>query len=118
MGMKTVSLIDVSYEGALMRRIKNSYMLKLLCILLLAVASFNASFASDTTVVKNSDTSISVVVPSGFSITTIIPSLGKNRHIAVSPNGDIYVKLADRVEGKGIAVLRESNGKATVVNRF
>ena len=48
----------------------------------------------------------------GFSANIIAPELGRNRHIAVNSNGDIYVKLQRLREGKGIVVLREnSQGK-------
>ena len=36
----------------------------------------------------------------------------------MNTNGDIYVKLERLKDGKGIIVLRESGGKAQVVNSF
>lgn len=58
-------------------------------------------------------------LPAGFNATITIPQLGRNRHIAINTNGDIYVKL-DRIKtGKGIMVLREdASGSARVVDSF
>ncbi|HYJ38478.1 MAG TPA: PQQ-dependent sugar dehydrogenase [Chitinophagaceae bacterium] len=55
----------------------------------------------------------------GFGAIVVIDSVGRNRHIAVNPNGDIYIKLERLKNGKGIMVLREdANGKASVVTGF
>jgi glucose/arabinose dehydrogenase len=71
-----------------------------------------AVFAGDTTRITQ------LKLPSGFNAVTLIDSLAKNRHIAVNSNGDIYVKIADLREGKGILVFREKEGKAEMVNSF
>lgn len=62
--------------------------------------------------------SVGLTLPAGFNAATIIESAGKNRHIVVNKNGDIYVKLAALKDGKGIVVLREKKGKAVQVNSF
>jgi glucose/arabinose dehydrogenase len=77
-----------------------------------------AVFANDTTKVKDVPQAVTLQLPRGFSAATITESLGANRHIAVNTNGDIYVKLERLKDGKGIIVLRESGGKAQVVNSF
>src|SRR5262245_11608758 len=59
-----------------------------------------------------------IKLPTGFKAETVVESLGKNRHIAVNSNGDIYVKLDQLKEGKGIFVLRNVNGKYVTVNSF
>lgn len=75
--------------------------------------------ANDTSKIKpNTASAVKLTLPQGFTATPIIESLGKNRHIAVHSNGDIYVKMERLNEGKGIVVLREKDGKAEVVNRF
>jgi len=56
--------------------------------------------------------------PDGFSATALITGLGAARHLAVTPQGDIYVRLAKPVNGKGTLVLHESGGKATVTSGF
>lgn len=55
----------------------------------------------------------------GFSASVIHPGTGRNRHIAVNSNGDIYVKLDRLINGKGILVLHEdASGKAQLIDSF
>ena len=55
----------------------------------------------------------------GFGASEITPGVGKNRHLVVNSNGDIYVKLARLKDGKGILVLHENgNGKAEMTGSF
>lgn len=46
-------------------------------------------------------------LPGGFKATVIAENIGNARHIAVTPTGNIFVKLSKLKEGKGIAVIRE-----------
>lgn len=48
-------------------------------------------------------------LPSGFSATIIADSLGRVRHLEVSNQGDIYVKLNALEDGKGIYFLSDVN---------
>lgn len=60
-------------------------------------------------------------IPDGFEAVAVINRLeGKARHIAVSDNGDIYVKLRQPDEEGGNAVLRDTDGdgRADVVKKF
>jgi glucose/arabinose dehydrogenase/mono/diheme cytochrome c family protein len=59
-----------------------------------------------------------LTIPAGFSAKVIAENVGRARHIAVTPQGDIYVRLARPSNGRGTVVLRESNGKATVTSGF
>lgn len=77
-----------------------------------------AMFANDTTHVKQSPGAVTLTLPQGFTSVTIAESLGRNRHIAVNSNGDIYVKMERLKDDKGIFVLRQSGGKYEVVNSF
>ncbi len=55
----------------------------------------------------------------GFGAITLISELGRNRHLVINTNGDIYVRMARLRDGKGIVVLHENaNGKAEVVKSF
>lgn len=54
----------------------------------------------------------------GFKAETVVTELGRNRHIAVNSNGEIYVKLERLKDGKGILVLRQVKGKYEVVRSF
>src|SRR5438132_917644 len=57
-------------------------------------------------------------VPAGFSASIVADNLGRARHLVVTPQGDIYVRLAKPVDGKGTLVLHETNGKALVTDGF
>jgi glucose/arabinose dehydrogenase/mono/diheme cytochrome c family protein len=59
-----------------------------------------------------------LTLPMDFKASIIADSLGKARHLTVTPQGDIYVRLARPKEGKGTLVLHESNGKARVKGGF
>ncbi|MDX2245630.1 MAG: PQQ-dependent sugar dehydrogenase [Bacteroidia bacterium] len=52
-----------------------------------------------------------ISLPSGFGAVLVTDTLDKGaRHIAIRDNGDIFVKLKQTANGKGIAVLRDSDG--------
>ena len=58
-------------------------------------------------------------LPKGFSAVMIAENIGNARHLAVTPEGDIYVKLLKAVDGKGIIVLHQTaDSKAEVKNGF
>lgn len=61
-----------------------------------------------------------IKLPEGFKASVVVDQLGKNRHIVVNNNGDIYVKLDSPKDGKGIYVLGDPNkdGKFEVTNSF
>ncbi len=52
----------------------------------------------------------SLKLPTGFTATTLVENMGRTRHIAVAPNGAVFVKLANLVDGKGIYRLMDTNG--------
>ncbi|WP_256010679.1 PQQ-dependent sugar dehydrogenase [Desertivirga xinjiangensis] len=49
-------------------------------------------------------------VPAGFKTSIVADNLGKARHIALTKKGDLYVKLARPVNGKGILFLKDKDG--------
>jgi len=68
-------------------------------------------------------------LPQGFCAVVVADNLGRARHIAVTPNGDFYVRIrgaqgsrqaAEQDPGGGIVALRDANGdgKAEVQQRF
>lgn len=89
---------------------------------LLAAGAFmclQTTFAGDTTRVKSPKADeVTLKLPEGFTAASVAEKVGKNRHIAVAPNGDLYVKLNNLKSGKGVVVLREAAGKLKVVNSF
>jgi len=59
-----------------------------------------------------------LILPTGFSSGIVADNLGSARHLAITPQGDIYVKLNRAKGGKGILFLHQTDGTATVVNGF
>ncbi|MFC5410462.1 PQQ-dependent sugar dehydrogenase [Larkinella bovis] len=61
-----------------------------------------------------------IKLPAGFSASVLTTDLGAARHMAVSKNGDLYVKLAKLKDGKGIYRLRDTNkdGKIDDITGF
>ncbi|MDX1592003.1 MAG: PQQ-dependent sugar dehydrogenase [Balneolaceae bacterium] len=59
-----------------------------------------------------------ITLPDGFCASVVVDSLSPARHIAIAPNGDIYVKT--RSEEGGIAALRDTTGdfKPDIIERF
>lgn len=70
--------------------------------------------------VKARDAASQLKLPAGFSAVTVVDSLGKTRHIAVAPNGVVFVKLNKLKNGKGIYRLQDVNGdgKADKITGF
>lgn len=62
--------------------------------------------------------SAGLTLPAGFNAAILADGLGTVRHIAVTPQGDIYVKLDNVKNGKGILMLHENAGKAEVKAGF
>ncbi|MBD3750753.1 MAG: PQQ-dependent sugar dehydrogenase [Sphingobacteriales bacterium] len=50
-----------------------------------------------------------LTLPQGFKATIVANDLGRARHIAVTPEGDMYVKLNRLKDGKGIVYLQDTN---------
>ncbi|MEO6229143.1 MAG: PQQ-dependent sugar dehydrogenase [Ferruginibacter sp.] len=65
-----------------------------------------------------SDNQGGLTVPAGFSSTIVADSLGRTRHLLVTPQNDIYVRLADPKNGHGTLLLHEENGKAKLLYGF
>ncbi|MDB5118806.1 MAG: c-type cytochrome [Sphingobacteriales bacterium] len=57
-------------------------------------------------------------IPEGFNANILIDNLGQTRHLLITPQNDIYVRLAKLHDGKGTIVLHESNGKAVIKSTF
>lgn len=62
-----------------------------------------------------------ILLPEKFGAVVVIDTLGRNRHIAVNQNGDVYVHL-DRLNklGNGIVALRDTtgDGRADLIKSF
>lgn len=62
----------------------------------------------------------SLKLPVGFTATTVVENFSGARHIAVAPNGAVFVKLQRLKDGKGIYRLMDTNGdgKADKITGF
>jgi glucose/arabinose dehydrogenase len=60
----------------------------------------------------------SLKLPEGFSASTLVEGFGGSRHIAVAPNGAVFVKLAELHKGKGIYRLMDTNGDGKADKEF
>jgi glucose/arabinose dehydrogenase len=50
-------------------------------------------------------------LPAGFGALKVADGLGRSRHIAVTAQGDVYIKMNGKIaEGKGILKLHDANG--------
>jgi glucose/arabinose dehydrogenase len=68
--------------------------------------------------VKNKPAVGGITVPLGFDINVIAEKLGGTRHLVITPQNDIYVHMESARDTKGIIMLHEEDGKATVKTRF
>jgi glucose/arabinose dehydrogenase len=59
-------------------------------------------------------------LPPGFSATIFAEGIGRARHLAVTPHGNVYVKLGRLENGKGIVMLQDQDkdGKAEKQSAF
>lgn len=57
-------------------------------------------------------------LPSGFNASIIAEHLGAARHLTVTPQNEIYVKIQGAKDGKGIILLHQANGKTTEKSNF
>jgi len=85
--------------------------------LITSVASFYA-LKSDKGLKADPDNA-GLKLPEGFGALKVAETGAKARHLVVTPQGDIYVKLAKPKDGKGILQLHEnSDGKAQLTGGF
>jgi len=70
--------------------------------------------------VKADSNNAGLKLPVGFGALLVADKMGPTRHIAVAPNGDIFLKLYDADNGPGIKVLHDAlgNGKPTLSQSF
>jgi glucose/arabinose dehydrogenase len=64
--------------------------------------------------VKNGGVDSTIKLPAGFTASAIAEDLGKARHIAIAPNGVLFVKLSKAKDGKGIVRLQDTNGDGKI----
>jgi len=86
---------------------------KMLAVVLFFTA---ACLANDTTKLKTIVTSAfaedngGITLPAGFKAIVVADTLGGARHLAVTANGDVYIKMERARNGRGIIRLQDANG--------
>lgn len=68
-----------------------------------------ATTATQASVTPDTDNA-GLKLPAGFGALKVADSVGKARHLVVTSQGDIYVKLEKADQGKGILRLHDANG--------
>lgn len=79
---------------------------------------FTSSLVTINKVNKKANAKDSLTLPDGFSGSIVATGLGRTRHLIVTAQNDIYVRLARPVKGKGTLFLQQKNGLAEVVYGF
>lgn len=74
-----------------------------------ANASDSLTLTKPVAVVADADNA-GLKLPAGFGALKVADGIGRARHIAVTAQGDVYVKLMRVADGKGIVRLRDTNG--------
>src|SRR4030095_835225 len=106
---------------------KKTFFFTILFFVLLAITNQSYSRSgNDTTKHTNSRQLVpdadnaGLKLPTGFGAIVVDTGLGAARHLAVTSKGDIYVKLEDLKDGKGIYYLHDANsdGKPEVKTGF
>ncbi|HEY0175458.1 MAG TPA: sorbosone dehydrogenase, partial [Pedobacter sp.] len=87
------------------------------CLSALAIGGL-LSFKTREPHIKNTLLNGALKLPAGFTSGIIADNLGSTRHIAITPDNNIYVKLNRAKNGKGILYLKQDNGKAAIVSGF
>ena len=87
------------------------------CLLaLLCVSPVLFANSSDTAFINITDTvtDAGLQLPAGFTASIIASGLDGARHLAITKQGGIYVKLSRLKDGKGIYYLKDTNGDGLV----
>lgn len=74
-----------------------------------ACASDSVRIAAPVVIKADADNA-GLTLPAGFGALKVAENTGRPRHLVVTPQGDLYVKLGRAVNGKGILILHDTNG--------
>jgi glucose/arabinose dehydrogenase len=101
-------LIESTLKALIM---KTSFKAAALILFGLGLASFTHS---DSPYPKNDE---AIKLPDGFKAQVVAENLGSARHITITPQGNIYIKLSKLKDGKGIVMLQDKNNDGKVENQ-
>jgi glucose/arabinose dehydrogenase len=80
-------------------------------MLILLAATFSSFYTFKSNVAKDEP---GLKLPAGFKATIIAENLGNARHITVTKQGNIYVKLSKVKDGNGIVMLQDANNDGKI----
>jgi glucose/arabinose dehydrogenase len=95
-----------------------------ICVLLLSfifsIGKACETLNSESNKIKYFIDTTGLTLPKGFVSSIVANGVGRARHIAVAPNGSLYVKSGNLFKGKGIIFLKPSstNDKLIIENSF
>ena len=69
------------------------------------------------TLTKDGAPDVGITVPDGFVAQVFADELGPGRHMAVRPNGDVYLRLLRSVDGASVVALRDEDGDGAADRR-
>jgi len=98
-------LIEATLKALIM---KTSYKVAALVLFGFGLASFTHS---DSPYSKSDE---AIKLPAGFKAQIVAENLGTARHITVTPQGNIYIKLSKLKDGKGIVMLQDKNNDGKI----
>jgi glucose/arabinose dehydrogenase len=83
------------------------------------MANANTIHSTDSVIVRSGSIqpdadNAGLILPKGFAALIVTSAYGKPRHIAVTPEGYLYVKLAQPFNGNGIYLLKDKNGDGKI----
>ncbi|MFI5139612.1 MAG: PQQ-dependent sugar dehydrogenase [Sphingobacteriales bacterium] len=96
---------------------KKLFVLLLPVFALTGLIVFNACKNPDRTNITDA-ANAGLTLPAGFSAVAIADNLGQARHLVVTPQGDIYIHLANSKKGRSILVFHQDGDKATLKTSF
>lgn len=94
------------------KSMKNKKLQQALFITFLLFSNFLFACGNDTAKVAPAGNNEGLKLPSNFVATKVTDGLGEARHIAVTPGGDVYVKLSSLHDGKGIFFIQGAGADA------
>lgn len=77
---------------------------------ILPIFTFFLGFCSSALMAQGQHEDAGLTLPAGFSAKIVASDLGQARHLAITREGNIYVKLNRTKEGKGILYLTDTDG--------
>lgn len=83
-----------------------------------SLPAFTTAQTSVKPVITTANEAAGLKLPENFKAVVLAENVGRARHIVVTPQGGIYVRLAKPVNKKGTIFLTETNGTAVVKTGF